>query len=577
MKKISKYFICLAIILTFATPSKGWAKHLANTEAQIQNLRKQINNHDYNYFVKNNSDISDSEYDTLLEKLQKLENKYPQFIAYDSPTQKVGHNVSHGFKKVKHSSKLYSLKKAYSEEDLEDWYNKIMEEFPSKKVEFICELKIDGLTAVLTYKNGKLFQGATRGNGLVGEDVTDNIKTIKSVPEKLNEEQSANFEVIGEVYMTKENFEKLKDAKHIRNAASGSLRQLDPQITAERNLEFFAYGTGNSDTSKNQYETLTRLKEKGFKVNPSSKLCRNLEEIKGYIAYWQNNREKLNYATDGIVIKVNDFSQQKELGHTSKHPNWAIAYKYPEIKYETKIIGLEMQVGRTGKITPVALTEPVETEGATISRVNLGSIGEVEKLDLHKGDTVFIERTGGVIPQIVGVDLSKRPDNAQKLDCKIEQSEKLVLKEKLEHWAGRDCMNIRGLGEALISGLVDKDIVKDYADLYKLTENDLLKLDGVKYKTAQKLLYSINKSKKASLSNLINALGIDGVGKNMAETLAEKYSSVKEFMNADEDQLKETEGIGSVTARNIKDYFNDNDNINILKSLQQSGIKGIDL
>ena len=577
MKNINKYFLCLAIIIIFAAPAKSWSKHLAETEEQILTLRKQINNHDYNYFVKNYSAISDSDYDSLLIQLQQLENKYPRFLAYDSPTQKIGNNVSTDFKKVQHTTKLYSLGKVYSEQELSDWYNKIIENFPNKKVEFICELKIDGLTAALTYKNGEFIQGSTRGNGLIGEDVTENLKTIKSIPHKLKNNQPANLEIRGEVFIPKESFAKLKDAKHIRNSASGSLRQLDSKITAERNLEFFAYRIENSKVTKNQYETLILLKENGFKVNPNVKLCTNLEEIKEYINFWQKNREKLEYGTDGIVIKVNDFSQQEELGYTSKHPNWAIAYKYPEIQHSTQITGIEMKVGRTGKVTPVAVIKPVEIDGATISHVNLSNISEVEKLDLRQGDTVLVERTGGVIPKIIGVDSSKRQQNAKKFDCTAESSEKNLLKQNLKHWASRNCMNIIGLGEALISELVDKNLVENYADLYKLTENDLIKLDNIKNKKAEKIIASIQKSKNAPLANLIYSLGIKGVGQDAAITLANKYHSVKDLVNANEKELISLNDIGKTIAKNILNYFKNADNLTMLKNLQQSGVKGIDL
>lgn len=577
MKNINKYFLCLAIIIIFATPAKSWAKQLVETEQQILTLKKQINNHDYNYFVKNHSEISDSEYDSLLEKLQKLENKYPQLLAYDSPTQKIGNNVSTDFKKVQHTTKLYSLGKVYSEQELNDWYNKIIANFPNKKVEFVCELKIDGLTAALTYKNGEFMQGSTRGNGLIGEDVTENLKTIKSIPHKLNNNQLANLEIRGEVFLPKESFAKLKDAKHIRNSASGSLRQLDSKITAERNLEFIAYRIENSEVTKNQNDTLNWLKDNGFKVNPNVKLCTNLEEIKEYINFWQKNREKLDYGTDGIVIKVNDFSQQEELGYTSKHPNWAIAYKYPEIQHSTQITHIEMKVGRTGKVTPVAVIKPVKIDGATISHVNLSNISEVEKLDLRQGDTVLVERTGGVIPKITGVDASKRQPNAKKFDCTSESSENNLLKQNLKHWASRNGMNITGLGEALISELVENNLVKNYADLYKLTENDLIKLDNVENKKAEKIIASIEKSKNASLANLIYSLGIKGVGQDAATILANKYHSVKDLANANEKELVALNDIGKTTAKNILNYFKNADNLTMLKSLQQSVVKGIDL
>lgn len=548
----------------------NWARE------QVLNLRKQINNHDYNYFVKNHSEISDNEYDLLLEKLQQLENKYPQFLAYDSPTQKIGNNVSQEFKKVQHNTKLYSLGKVYSEQELTDWYNKIITNFPNKKVEFVCELKIDGLTASLTYKNGEFAQGSTRGNGIIGEDVTENLKTIKSIPQKLNNSPSANLNISGEVFMSKEAFAKLKDAKHIRNAASGSLRQLDPKVTEERGLEFFAYRIENSEVSKNQYETLNWLKNNGFKVNPNVKLCTNLQEIKEYINYWQNNKGKLAYGTDGIVIKINDFAQQEALGYTSKHPNWAIAYKYPENRYESQVINIEMKVGRTGKITPVAVIQPVEIDGATISRVNLSNLSEVEKLDLRQGDTIWVQRTGGVIPKITGVDLSKRQKNAQKFDCKTESNEKNLLKQNLKHWANRDCMNITGLGEALISELVDKNLVNNYADLYKLTPNDLVKLEDVEDKKAEKVISSIQKSKNALFANLVYSLGINGVGQDTAIILASKYNSVKELANANEKELVSLNGIGKITAKNIVNYFKNADNLTLLKNLQKSGVKGID-
>jgi DNA ligase (NAD+) len=573
MKKVYKYFIVLSIILTFAIPSKSWARHLLETEAQIKDLREQINNHDYSYFINNHSKISDSEYDLLFEKLQNLENKYPQFIASNSPTQKVGHNVSSDFKKVEHSTKLYSLGKVYSEQQLTQWYNKVLENFPKQNVDFVCELKIDGLAVALIYKNGEFVQGSTRGNGSVGEDVTENLKTIKSLPLKLP--NTADLQVRGEVFMPKASFDKLQDAKHIRNSASGALRQLDPQITTERNLDFFAYKIENN--AKNQYETLKILQENGFKVNPNVKLCKNLNEIKDFINYWKNNHDKLDYAIDGIVIKVNDYSKQEKLGYTAKHPKWAIAYKYSEEKHATQITNIEMTVGRTGKITPVAIIKPVEIDGALISKASLGSINAAEKLDLRKGDTVLVERAGGVIPKIVSIDVSKRPANATKFDYKSSQNEKSLLKQKLNHWANRNCMDITGLGKSLIAELVDKNMVKDYSDLYKLTEKDLLKLDGIKNKKAQKIITSIQKSKQMPVSNLIYALGINGIGQDTAVILGNKFKSLKELSNTDKKELNTVSGIGNITAENIADYFKNSENINMLKNLQKYGVRGIEL
>ncbi len=546
----------------------------------IEKLKDEINYHNYLYYVKNKPEISDAEYDKLFKKLKELEEKYPQFITPDSPTQRIGSVPSKGFKQTKHKYPLFSLDKVNSFEDLKKWYTKIRKTFSEKKVEFVCELKIDGLAVALFYEDALLKNGATRGDGFTGEDVTQNIKTIKSIPLRLlppDQNISKDLHVCGEVFMPIHSFEQLKEFANPRNAASGSLRHHDPKITAQRNLDAFFYRVENLKISekpvKTHWESLGVLQKLGFKINPYNRLCQNISEILEYCSYWEKNKAKLTYTIDGIVIKVNDYNQQKALGHTSRFPLWAIAYKFPDQPFLSTLLDVQFTIGRTGKITPVAIIEPIEIDGSIISRVNLHNLNRIKELDLRLGDKLFIKKAGNIIPEIIQVKYNERKPNAPKIEyTDYEISSKALLKAKLKHWAGRDCMNIEGMGGSLVDKLVDNDLVKDPADLYTLAKEDILSLEGISNKSAANIIHAIQESKNRPLNQLINALSIDQVGKETSKILSRHFSSINQLATADYNKLIAIKGIGKKTAQNIIDYFKDPDKVLLMEKLKKYGV-----
>jgi DNA ligase (NAD+) len=574
---------------------------------EIENLRKQINHHDYCYYVLNQPEISDKEYDNLVKKLKELEEKFPDLITSDSPTQRVSGEVLEGFKTVRHKTKMYSLDNAYSVGELQDWQARIEKLLPKTNIEYVVELKIDGVSASLTYRKGKFSLGATRGDGLTGEDITLNLKTIRAIPLNLFGKEIPDFlEVRGEVYMEKRDFQILNKEKsqkkeplfaNPRNAASGSLKLLDARITAERKLHFFIHSFGSLEPNKGiktHWEFLQVAKDWGLPINPNSKLCKNINEAISYCMRWQDRRDSLNYEIDGIVIKVNSLVQQKKLGFTLKSPRWAIAYKFPAHQATTKVKDIIVQVGRTGALTPVAELEPIECGGVTISRATLHNFDEIERLDVRIGDRVIVERAGEVIPKIIKVVSSVRkgkekkfqiPKSCPKCAGKItkEKQEDVAyycvnpfcptqLERRLLHFASRAAMDIEGMGESVVQQLVKKKMIKDFADIYSLKKEELLKLELFKDKKADNLLISIEKSKKQPLSRLLYALGIRHVGEKAAFVLAQKYGSLDKLMHAKLDELKNIRDVGSVMAESIINFFRQKQTKKVIDKLKVVGV-----
>ncbi|MFH0702192.1 MAG: NAD-dependent DNA ligase LigA [bacterium] len=580
---------------------------------KIQELRDKINYHNYLYYVKDASEISDAEFDKLFNALKELEKAHPEFITPDSPTQRVGSTVSEGFEQVKHKFRLYSLDNANSDEELIEWYKRISKYFPeTEKIEFVCELKIDGLAIALTYKNGYFIQGATRGDGLTGENITQNLKTIKSIPLKLfsleNNVVPEFIEARGEVFMPKDSFEKLNKKRielgepefaNPRNAGSGSVRQLDPKITSERDLDIFVYGGTvlglENNLLENHWEVLKIFKKLGFKVNETNKICSGLDEVFEYCKYWKNKRFDLGYDTDGIVIKINDLAKQQELGFTSRSPRWAVAYKFPPEEAVTTLLDIDVNVGRTGAITPIAILEPVKLAGTTVARASLHNADEIQRLDLRIGDKVYIKKAAEIIPKVIEVDLSQRKEDSEPFkfpkycpSCgtSLERKEneviyycpnilgcKAQLKGRLQHWVSREAMDVDGVGESLISQFVDKNIVKDPSDLYILTKENILSLERMAEKSATNIINAVQQSKERPLNRLINALGVKYVGKETSDIISRHFYSIDELKSAKYEQLASIDGIGEKIAQSIVNYFENPDTLAMIEKLKKYGIK----
>ena len=574
---------------------------------KIEILREEINLHNYKYYVENNPVISDYEFDQLLKELEKLESDFPELITPESPTQRVGEQPSEGFETVEHKVPMLSLANTYTYDELREFDERVQKNVG--EVEYVVEPKIDGAGVALLYENGILVRGVTRGDGIRGDDVTSNLKTIRSIPLRLRGKKIKNVEVRGEVYFPTEGFEKYnkKQAKkgepvfvNPRNAAAGSIRQLDPRIVASRPLNIFIFNVfiyyiSFSDKDfKTHEKAINALKEAGFRINPLTKKISNIEEAIKYCKVLEEKRETLNYDIDGAVIKVNSFSQQRELGETSKHPRWAISYKFAAKQATTRLLDIAVQVGRTGTLTPVAVLEPVYISGATISGATLHNFDELKRKDIRIGDTVLVERSGDVIPQVVKSITEKRTPGAKpekppkkcpvcKTEVVREEGEVAVrcpnkrcparLKWRIKYYASRDAMDIDHLGESTIDKLIEEGLIDNIADLYFLKKEDVLKIEGFKDKSAQNLLDSIEKSKKQDLSRFIYGLGIRHVGKYAAQLLASKYNSIDELANASEDELKEIDGLGDKSAEAIATFFATEENTKLIEKLKDIGVK----
>jgi len=569
---------------------------------EIKQLGEKINYHNYKYYVKNDPVISDYEFDQLLKKLEKLESEYPDLIAPDSPTQRVGGEPVDGFTSVKHKIPMLSLDNTYNYDELKEFDKRV--EKNVGKVEYVVEPKIDGIGVALLYENGILVRGATRGDGVKGDDVTSNLKTIHSIPLQLMGSKLKNVEVRGEVYMSLNGFKKINKEQekkkepvfsNPRNAAAGSVRQLDPRIVESRPLDIFIYFISYSDLHFSTHnESLVALREAGFRVNP---LVKKVDGVQGVIRYCndlEKKRDALDYEIDGAVIKVNSLSKQKELGETSKNPRWAISYKFAAKQATTQLRDIVIQVGRTGALTPVAVLEPVKVGGVTVSRATLHNFDEVGRKDIRIWDWVLVERSGDVIPQVVRSIEEKRNGNEKQKDipkkCPICDSEIIHtegevaircpnrmcparLKWRVKYYASRDAMDIDHLGGSTIDKLIEKNLIDNIADLYFLKKEDILTLEGFKDKSAQNLIDSINNSKKQDLSRLIYGLGIRHVGKYASQLLASKYNSIDKLAKASPEELMEIDGLGDKTAEAIGTFFATDENIELIKQLKDIGIK----
>jgi DNA ligase (NAD+) len=569
---------------------------------EVEKLREQLRRHEYLYYILDTPEISDAEYDALMHKLRALEEKHPELITPDSPTQRVGGKPREGFIKVRHSSPMLSLDNALNENELRDFDRRVRELLGSAEFRYVAELKLDGLSMAAHYQDGKFLSALTRGDGTIGEDVTENARTIRSLPLKTKGGPPA-FEVRGEVVMGQKAFERLnadRDEKGLsrfanpRNAAAGSLRVLEPQITASRRLEYYAYFllADGQAVAESHWDSLSRLKKLGFKVNSNTKICANVDEVLAFCAHWEAHRESLPYEIDGVVVKVDSIAQQRQLGYTAKAPRWAIAYKYPARQAVTSVESIEVQVGRTGALTPVAWLKPVEVSGVTVSRATLHNEDEIERLGLQIGDEVVIERSGDVIPKVVRVSSqgSWRKPFRMPARCPVcgsqvvreegEAASRCInancparLKESILHFASRNVMNIDGMGEALVDQLVDKGIVKSIADIYDLKIEDLMDLERMGVKSAGNVIANIHKSRTNPLPRVISALGIRFVGERTAVFLAEAFGGMDAIAAAGENELQLAEEVGPKVAQSIVQFFNIAGNRELIDRLRAAGLQ----
>jgi len=578
-------------------------------EKAIEKLREEIRYHEHRYYVLDDPEISDVKFDELMHRLQEMEKERPELVTPDSPTQRVGGQPAEEFAKVRHSAPMLSLDNTYSLDELRDFDRRVRELSGREQVPYVAELKLDGLSMALTYEDGILVRGLTRGDGIQGEDVTQNVRTIRSVPLKIDARKleaighPQKFEVRGEVIMTHKAFRQANEQRenngeapfaNPRNAAAGTLRQLDPKVVAERNLDIFLYYllVNGRPPLKEHWKVLEVLKELGFKVNPYRRLAQSFDELAGYIEEMEPQREKLEYEIDGVVVKVNEIGLWDELGMTAKSPRWAIAYKYPAHQETTTVIDIRPQVGRTGTLTPVADLEPVNVGGVTVSHATLHNMDEVQRLGVKIGDTVLVQRAGEVIPQVLKVTRQaphgrefRMPKHCPVCGGDVIRVEGEVayrcvnaacpaqLKESLLHFAARHALNINGLGESLVDQLVDKKIVQDAADLYRLSEEQLANLERMGKKSAQNLLAEIEKSKKADLARVVYAIGIRFVGERTAQLLAEHFGSIDKLMVAAPEELYEVEEIGPKVAQSIVEFFRETRNRDVIEKLRQAGLK----
>ncbi|MBW1655905.1 NAD-dependent DNA ligase LigA [Flavobacterium quisquiliarum] len=571
----------------------------------IQTLRNELNQHNYNYYVLDNATISDYDFDIKLKELQDLENKHPEFFDENSPTQRVGGAITKNFKTIAHQYRMYSLDNSYSKDDLLDWENRIQRVLGNVNLQYTCELKYDGASISITYENGKLVQALTRGDGFQGDEVTNNIKTIKSIPLHLKGNYPDKFDIRGEIILPFKGFEKMNQElieigetpySNPRNTASGSLKLQDSAEVAKRPLECLLYFvTGNNLPFKSQFEGLESARNWGFKVPNEAKLVNNMHEVFDFIDYWDVHRHNLPYETDGVVIKVNSIQHQEELGYTAKSPRWAIAYKFKSEQVSTKLKSISYQVGRTGAITPVANLEPVQLAGTIVKRASLHNADQIEKLDIRINDTVFVEKGGEIIPKIIAVDLEQRPENSEPTQyithCPECQTE-LVRNEgeanhycpnfygcppqiigRIQHYISRKAMDIEGLGGETVALLFKNHLVHNYADLYELKVEDILHLERMAQKSAENLVNGVQKSKEIPFESVLFALGIRFVGETVAKKLAKHYKNIDALSQASLMDLILVDEIGERIAKSVIEFFENEENKIIIERLKSYGIQ----
>jgi DNA ligase (NAD+) len=585
---------------------------LTEAKRRIEELSSELETHNYNYYLKDQPTISDYDFDKMLEELTTIEKLYPELLSPNSPSQRVGGAVTKSFKSVKHKHPMLSLSNSYSVEDMLDFDRKVREglglgnaDLFATSPSYICELKFDGLSIGLTYKNGELTQAVTRGDGVQGDDVTTNVRTIKSIPLKLKGNYPTEFEIRGEIFLPRSVFNAINQEReeigepplaNPRNAASGTMKMQDSSVVASRKLDCFLYHLlGAEIPYKSHYENLQAAKSWGFKISEQSQLLNNIHEVLQFIERWDKERFQLPFDIDGIVIKVNDHQQQLQLGFTAKSPRWAIAYKFKAEQVSTELLSIVYQVGRTGAITPVANLKPVLLGGTMVKRASLHNADIIEKLDVRVGDSVFVEKGGEIIPKIIGVDFSKRKPDAEKTvyislcpECKTmlqrndgeanhfcpnETTCPPQVKGKIEHFVSRKAMNIDSLGSETIEQLYNFGLIKNIADLYDLRKDDLLPLERMAEKSANNLLEGIEASKSVPFERVLYAIGIRHVGETTAKKIVKKVKSLNTLMNASRDELLEIDEVGSTIAESIFNFLTDEKNRNVLLRLKNVGLQ----
>jgi DNA ligase (NAD+) len=573
--------------------------------ARVMRLREEINRHNHLYYVLAKPKISDFEFDAMLMDLDALENKYPELKDSSSPTQRVGSDISKGFQQVTHKYPMLSLANTYSNEELIDFHNRIAKTL-TQPWEYVCELKFDGTAIGITYRDGKIYRAVTRGDGVQGDDVTANVKTIRSIPLVLSgSDFPPEFEIRGEILMPRAVFDELNRLRieedeapfaNPRNAAAGSLKLLDSKVVSERKLDCFLYFILGEDLPfDTHYQNLQKAKEWGFKIPESMKLCKTIDEVMDFVSHWDKSRFSLPFDTDGVVVKVNSYQQQNQLGYTAKTPRWAIAYKYKAEQVITKLLSVDFQVGRTGAITPVANLEPVQLAGTIVKRASLHNADQIALLDLRIGDTVFVEKGGEIIPKIIGVDTSLRNENSQHLEyinhcpecktplvrpegeakhyCPNQAGCPTQLKGRVIHFISRKAMNIDGLGEETVELLFNKGLVRDIADIYSLTFEQILGLERFAEKSARNAISSIEKSKQMPFHKVLFGLGIRYVGETTARKLAQHFGLLSNLKEATFEQLVDVDEVGERIAQSIVAFFADEKNVTLIERLERAGLK----
>jgi len=574
------------------------------TEQEIKGLRDELREHNYNYYVLDNATISDYEFDIKLKKLQELEAKHPEFFDANSPTQRVGGEVTKNFETIPHEHRMYSLDNSYSKEDLQDWETRI-KKLVDGDIYYTCELKYDGASISLTYEAGNLVKAVTRGDGFQGDNVTANIKTIKSVPLQLKGDYPVKFDIRGEIVLPFEGFHKMNEERieigeepyrNPRNTASGSLKLQDSAEVAKRPLECLLYNLMGSNLRINtQFESLDKARHWGFKVPEAAKLVNSIDEVLEFIEYWNIHRHDLPYETDGVVIKVNNLQQQEELGYTAKAPRWAMAYKFKAEQVSTRLSSIVYQVGRTGAITPVANLEPVELAGTTVKRASLHNADQIKKLDIRVGDTVYVEKGGEIIPKILGVDLSKRPLNSEptRYIAQCPECETALVRQdgeaqhycpnyngcnpqiigRIQHFISRKAMDIDGLGGETVALLVNEGLINNYSDLYELTKEQVIPLERMAEKSADNLIQGIEQSRNIPFERVLFALGIRYVGETVAKKLAKHYKSIDAITGASQEELVNVDEIGIKIAESVTAFFAFEENILTINRLKDFGVQ----